>query len=185
MMKLSYLAFKKGLAFMLLCLSTVLVKAQTDTTYRHLPATREKIPLYIISPNIIGGGDAVNVNDVKSLNVLKDHAVTPPFKNLDKYGVIIITLKETIKVDTKSFNDIKLWLNIKGEVDFAVDGFFIDDKSLLIATASINEINVIKKNPQNKLANTVINIWTLEPGTRKGFVPPPPGAGKPGEIYIR
>jgi len=186
MMKLSYPTFKKGLALMLLCLSTVLVKAQTDTVYRHLPDARQRIPAYVINNHIIGSGLNINPNDIEAINVFKGAENIPPqFRNLSKDGILFITLKKGIEIKTRSFKEIKDWLDIKEDVRFAVDGFYVDDMNLVVATSSICQLEVIKKQVQNKLVPDVISIWTLEPGSRKGFVPPPPIVGNPGEIYIR
>jgi hypothetical protein len=185
MIRFPHFLFKKGLSAILLCSGAYTAIAQTDSVYRQLPAAREKVPLYIINSDIIGGGGSINVSNIKAINVLKGNVPDlARYKNLDKYGVIIFILKDSVKVEAKSFNDIKLWLNMKGEVDFAVDGFFIENKNLRIATADINEINVIKKDQQNKLLNNVINVWTIPPGSRKGEAPHS-NPGKPGEIYIR
>lgn len=186
MMKLSYPTFKKGLAFMLLCLSTMLVKAQTDTVYRHIPDAKQRIPTYVINNHIIGSGLNINPNDIESINVFKGAENIPSqFRNLSKDGILFITLKKGIEIKTRSFKEIKDWLDIKEDVRFAVDGFYVDDMNLAVATSSICQLEVIKKRVQGKSVPDVINIWTLEPGSRKGFVPPPPIVGKPGEIYIR
>lgn len=185
MIQFPHLRLKKGFTAILLCSITCVAMAQTDSAYRQLPATRQKVPLYIINSDIIGGGGSINVSNIKAINVLKGNVPDlARYKNLDKYGVIIFILKDSVKVEAKSFNDIKLWLNMKGEVDFTVDGFFVDNKNLRVATADINEINVIKKDQQNKLLNNVINVWTIPPGSRKGEAPHS-NPGKSGEIYIR
>ncbi|SEO97509.1 hypothetical protein [Mucilaginibacter sp. OK283] len=186
MMKLDHLTFKKGLGFILLCFSTVLVKAQADTVYRHLPDARQRIPLYVINNQIIGSGLNINPNDIEAINVFKGTENIPPqFRNLSKDGILFINLKKGIEIKTRSFKEIKDWLDIKEDVRFAVDGFYVDDMNLAVAVSSICQLDVIKKQQQNKSVPDVINIWTLEPGSRKGFVPPPPVAGKPGVIYIR
>lgn len=160
--------------------------AQSDTIYRHLPVTREKQPLFIINHHIIGFGN-ISPNDIDSIQVFKNSNIPANLKNLDKYGVILVVLKKNIVVKTKSFHEIKEWLGITGNVKFAVDGFFIDDESLLVSTQSITEINVIKNNSTpGKIEDTVINIWTLEPNVRKGSLNlPVKSTDKPGTIYIR
>jgi hypothetical protein len=186
MMKLSYLVFKKGLASILLCLSTVLAMAQTDTVYRHLPEAKQRTPMYVINNHIIGSGLNINPNDIEAINVFKGAENIPPqFRNLSKDGILFINLKKGIEIKTRSFKEIKDWLDIKEDLRFAVDGFYVDDMNLAVAVSSICQLEVIKKQQQNKSVPDVINIWTLEPGSRKGFMPPPPIAGKPGEIYIR
>jgi hypothetical protein len=178
-------SLKKAILLLVLCSFTTIAFAQLDTltnsTYRHLPDAREKVPLFIINNNIIGALN-VNPNDIKAISVFKGADNIPPMlKNLDKYGIIMITLKKGINVPAKSFNDIKQWLGIKTNVKFAVDGFYVDDTRLMVGTQSIYDINIIR---DDKGAASTINIWTMAPSSRKGNPPPPPN-GKPGEIYIR
>lgn len=177
---------KKLIIILLVCFKSLLVIAQSDTVYRHLPVTREKQPLFIINSNIIGFGN-INPKDVDSVKVFKNSTIPANLKNLDKYGVILVILKKNIVVEAKSFGEIKEWLGITGNVKFAVDGFFIDDESLLVSTQSISEINVIKNNnAAGQQKDTVINIWTLEPNARNGNAHfPAKGTDKPGTIYIR
>ncbi|HMG10554.1 MAG TPA: hypothetical protein VK609_18710, partial [Mucilaginibacter sp.] len=108
------------------------------------------------------------------------------FKNLSQYGVVTVTLKKTIKTQTKSLREIKEWLDIKADTKFAVDGFFIDDKNLLVATPSITEINILKNNDlSGHLKDVVINIWTLNPANRRYVPGKRLSTDKPGVIYIR
>jgi hypothetical protein len=178
---------KKLLFISLLSFSSACAMAQTDTIYRHLPDTRQRVPLYVINNHIIGSGLNINPNDIESINVFKGTENIPPqFRNLSKDGILFINLKKGIEIKTRSFKEIKDWLDIKEGVKFAVDGYFVYDMNLVIATASICQVDVIKKQQQNKSVPDVINIWTLEPGARKGNAPGAPHPmDKPGEIYIR
>lgn len=162
--------------------------AQSDTIYRHLAAVKEGPPLVIINDNIIGNLDSIKPAEIDSIRVLKDHATMPArVKNLDKYGVIFVTLKKMENVKTKSVKEIKAWLGIINDAQFAVDGFLLEDENWLIATESIREINVIKnQDVSGHLTDVVINVWTLDPGDRKALMPGKRlNTDKPGVIYIR
>ncbi len=180
-------SLRKAILLIMLCSCATVAMAQRDTlkdtVYKHLPDARVDNPLIVINDHIIGALN-VNPNDIKSINVFKDKDNIPPgLKNLGKYGIIMVTLKDGIKVPAKSFDDIKQWLDIKGDVKFAVDGFYVNDQSLLVSTQSVFEINVLR---DTKGEVTAINVWTLAPGARKGGIQSPrPANAKPGEIYIR
>jgi hypothetical protein len=174
----------KNIFLLLLCSISIHSLAQ-DTTYRKLPDTRVNMPLCIINSRIIGWVDILNPDSIKNVNVYKDNQTPKNLKNLGQYGIVIISTSQYIK--TKTFSEIKNWLDLEGNIKFAIDGFFVDDESLLIATNSINEINVIK-NP----TEIVVNIWTLPTGRRKGEIVPHPQTSldiipqfPPGTIYIR
>jgi hypothetical protein len=176
---------RKAVLLLALCSFTTITFAQQDplkdTVYRHLPDAREKVPLFVINDNIIG---ALNIspNDIKAISILKEPNIPGRLKNLGKYGVVLVTLKDGIKVPAKSLEEVKQWLGINNKVKFAVDGFYVDDATLMIGIQSIFEMNVIR---DDKGSASTINIWTMAPSSRKGNPPPPPPNGKPGEIYIR
>ena len=160
--------------------------AQSDTVYRHLPVTREGVPLFIINGHIIMNVNDINPNDITAINILEDSNIPANFKNLSQYGVVTVTLKKTIKTQTKSLREIKEWLDIKADTKFAVDGFFIDDKNLMVATPSLTEINILKNNDlSGHLKDVVINIWTLNPANRRYVPGKRLSTDKPGVIYIR
>ena len=166
----------KNIFLLLLCCISICSLAQ-DTTYHKLPNAKENVPTFIINSRIIGWLDSLNPDYIKTVNVYKDNQTPKNLKNLGQYGMVLISTSQDIK--TKTFAEIKNWLDLEGNIKLAVDGFFVDDETLLIATNSINEIDVIK-NP----TEIVINIWTLPIGRRKGeFVPNP--KAPPGTIYIR
>jgi hypothetical protein len=166
----------KNIFLLLLCCISIHSLAQ-DTTYRKLPVAKLNVPTYMINSRIIGGVDGLNPDSIKTINVYKDKTVPENLKNLGQFGIVLISTNQYIK--TKTFAEIKNWLDLEGNIKFAVDGFYVDDETLLIATNSIKEINVI-----NNATEVVVNIWTLPIGRRKGeFVPPP--QTPPGTIYIR
>jgi hypothetical protein len=170
----------KNIFLLLLCCISIRSLAQ-DTKYHKLPDTRENMPLCIINSRIIGWVDILNPDSIKTFNVYKDNQTPKNLKNLGQYGVLLISTNQYIK--TKTFAEIKNWLDLEGNVKFAVDGFYVDDETLLIATSSIKEINVIN-NVINNSTEVVVNIWILPTGRRKGeFIPNP--KAPPGTIYIR
>ncbi len=157
----------------------------SDSLYRHLPDAKEKQPLIIINSNIITGLEHINPNDIASLTVLKDRDAPANLANLSKFGIIFITLKKDVKFETNTFDDIKKRFNINGKARFAVDGYFIDDESMLISAQDINEINLTWKKNKDASSDVTINIRMLAPEARKGFVYKPNPNDKPGTIYIR
>ncbi len=187
-MKVSRPLLKTAIAVIFWCFNSAFAIAQTDTAYRYLPDAKQHTPFYVVNDNIITSGlNFVNPIDIDNIYVWKDKAQIPPrLSNLVKDGIIMIKLKKDIKVKTRSFKEIKEWLDIKEDVKFAVDGFYVSDTSFVVATASICQVDVIKKQLQTTWVPEAINIWTLVPAARKGS---PHGAphstDKPGEIYIR
>lgn len=157
----------------------------SDSLYRHLPDAKENQPLIMINSNIIMGLGHINPNDISSLTVLKDGSVPANLANLSKFGIIMITLKKGVKIETNTLGDIKKRFNIDGKTRFAIDGYFTDDENLLVSAQDINEINLTWKKNKDASSDVTINIWMLAPEARKGGVYKPNPNDKPGTIYIR
>jgi len=167
---------------------SLLVTAQIPAIYGHLAVTREGTPQVIVNGHIVVNLNNVIVKDIDSMQVFRGpEEVAPDLKNLTTYGIILIKLKKKVKIETRTFHDIQKSMRVKGKVRFAVDGFFIDDKSLLIETQSIAGIEVFKtRTATGDIMDIIINVWTLEPDQRKGYISPPHLENdKPGVIYIR
>ena len=105
--------------------------------------------------------------------------------NLSRFGIVFITLKKEVKIETNTFGDIKNRFNIAGKVQFAVDGYFVDGENMLISTKDIDEINVTWKKNNDLSSQAIINIWLLAPQARKGIIYAPVPGDKPGTIRIR
>lgn len=169
---------KKLLVFVLLCLKISFATAQADSSAYHLPDARKGMPLVVFNQHIIGSLN-INPNDIETVTVTKDSAViVPGFKNLGRFGIVWITLKKQVKVDVRTFKEIKTWFNITDNVRFAVDGYFIDDENLQVVTQSIAGIDVLKNNQQNYKGPNTINVRTVVPNNA---IP----KAKPGEIILR
>jgi hypothetical protein len=181
---------KKLILSIIFCTIVSIVFAQ-DSIYRKLPDAKTNAPLFLINSKIICGISNLNPDFIATINIYKGDKVPANLKNLSQYGIVDIQTKLPLEIRTKTFQEIEEWLNIKGKVGFAVDGFFVDDETLQIATDGIMEINVVRNPNGNESA--IINIWTLEPNKR--HVPPVPQNAKPldpllgtsptGVIYIR
>ncbi|MFC0518823.1 hypothetical protein ACFFGT_31710 [Mucilaginibacter angelicae] len=157
-----------------------------DSVYHHLPDAKENVPTHIINANIITNLNFIDPKTITGINVLKDDAKLPAkFRNLNKYGLITIDVKAGTKINTKSFKEIGKWLNMKGPVKYAVDGFFIDDENMLIATDSILGMEVTLNKYNQTETGATINVWTLAPSNRKGLLQVKRATDKPGVIYIR
>lgn len=156
-----------------------------DSLYRHLPDAKKDQPLYIVNSNIITGVSHINPNDITSINILTGAEIPANLVNLSRFGIVFITLRKDAKIKTSTFSEIKKEFNIGGKAKFAVDGYFVDDESLLIATHDINEINLTWKKLSEGPPDVIINIWTLAPDARKGFIYKPNPNDKPGTIRIR
>ncbi|MGF7074380.1 hypothetical protein ABIC84_002319 [Mucilaginibacter sp. 3215] len=156
-----------------------------DSLYRHLPDAKERQPLIIVNSKIITGLGHINPNDVTWLTIFKDKDVPANVANLSRFGIIMITLKKGVKIETNTFDDIKRRFGVSGNVRFAVDGYFVDDESMLISAQDINEINLTWKKNKDGSPDVTINIWMLAPEARKGPVAGRHPTDKPGEIYIR
>jgi 4-amino-4-deoxy-L-arabinose transferase-like glycosyltransferase len=178
---------KKAVFVALLSFTTLFAIAQTDTTYRQLPVVAiDNVVVFLTNEQVLIQDLAViNPQNIKHISVLKDKASIPEsFKNLGKYGVILVTTKKKVSIATRRFAEVKEWFHINEPVQYALNGFYVDDENLQLATASINEVNIFRKG--NEFPVTVINIWTLLPKQRNGM----PHGGrkptdKPGVIYIR
>ncbi|HEY2582016.1 MAG TPA: hypothetical protein VGI43_09420 [Mucilaginibacter sp.] len=178
---------KKLFLSTIFCIVSVATFAQ-DSTYKKLPEARTNVPLVIINSNIIGGLTELNPSLIQSINVYKGEKVPANLKNLGMYGVIAIETKQIVK--TKSLQEIKAWFEVVGNVSFAIDGFFVTDESLMIATSDIAGINIISL-PEKKgdmiINEMVINIKTRFAVEKK---PGPQDVKRnpndpPGTIYIR
>jgi hypothetical protein len=141
--------------------------AQNDN-YRCLGDQKKDVPTFLLNGNILIGDllylyDSTAVKKIKSLNVLKENDTPNRIQNLGKYG--IIEINAPFQLDTKTIPEIRKWFNINDDkIIIAVDGFILDNESLLIATEAISEIKVIKN--KNKVIG--LNIWTLLPENRNG-----------------
>lgn len=185
--KLSYHLMKKASLIVLCSFTSLFAMAQADTPYRQLTVAKEGAVLFLVNGIIISDLSSINPTDIKHIIILKPGTNTPAnIKNLSKYGVVVVTTRKRVKLDTKKISDFKKWLHINEDVQYALDGFYIDDENLKIATTSINEIDVLRKGGDDKLLATVINIWTLAPKQRGPVVyggrKP---TDKPGIIYRR
>lgn len=156
-----------------------------DSLYHHLRDAKEGQLLYIVNSNIITGLNYINPNDITSITVLKDQNIPANLVNLSRFGVVFITLKKEVKIETNTFSDIKNRFNIDGKVQFAVDGYFVDDENMLISTKDIDEINITWKKSIDRSSQVIVNIWMLAPEARKGIVYAPNPNDKPGTIRIR
>ncbi|SDH26432.1 hypothetical protein ACRQ5D_07845 [Mucilaginibacter sp. P25] len=160
-------------------------KSPGDSLYRHLPDAKEWQPSIIVNFKIIAGLGHINPNDVAWLTIFKEKDAPANLANLSRFGIITITLKKGVKIETNTCDDIKRRFGVSGKVRFAVDGYFVDDESMLISAQDINEINLTWKKNKDGSPDVTINIWMLVPEARKGPIAGRHSTDKPGEIYIR
>lgn len=159
---------KKLIVFLLIGLFVNSIVSAQKNHYIFLNNKKKDVPTYLINSRILVGdliaNDSTIVKKIKSLKVYKSNETPKNIYNLGQYGIIDISVDR--EIDTKTIPEIKKWFNIKDEkVKIAIDGFILDNESLLIATDAISEINVIKKD--NKIE--CLNIWTLTPNNRDGI----------------
>lgn len=154
-----------------------------DALYRHFPDAAAGNALLIINNKIIAGSNMrFDSTDVASFRLIKDGIVPKNIFNLSRYGVVLINLKANPKFEVTSLAAIKKFFNPKGKANFALNGYFIDDESLLIEKAAITRIDLFKYNPQNPLSAVTFNIWTINPDNR---VVPMAEESKPNNNYVR
>ena len=145
-----------------------LILAQIDN-YKCLDTQKKEVPTFLLNDKILIGDllylyDSITINKINSMNVFKGNDIPKRIQNLGKYGVVLITAP--FQLDTKTIPEIKKWFNINDDkIKIAIDGFILDNDSILIATEAINEIKIIKNN--NKVIG--LNIWTLLPENRNGI----------------
>jgi hypothetical protein len=161
------------------------VKSPADTVYRYLPDAKEGTPLMVINSVIVGNLSGIDPKDIVQIEVKKDRDIPQNLFNLSRFGAIFVTLKNTVKIETQSFSDIKKWFGFGGKVRFALDGYFVDDELLRVAKQNIIEINVIREKYDDPLSDVTINIWTIIPKGRKIYIAPKLAPDKPSVIYIR
>ena len=89
------------------------------------------------------------------------------YPNLGQYGLILVEMTFG-KLDTKTQNEIRRFLDADTKTKIYIDGFLLMNEDYVIATKSIKEIEFISPNEQNLNEEKVINIWTLEKGRRLG-----------------
>jgi TonB-linked SusC/RagA family outer membrane protein len=115
-------------------------------------------PLYVIDGNI-GAGSDVNVNDVESMEILKDAASTAIYGSRGTNGVVLITTKSgksgrtRVNFDTWMRNDkMPKKLDLMGEYDFA---------------RSVNN-QFLSTNPTGVAPFTQAQVLDLQSGAVKG-----------------
>ncbi|AYL98633.1 hypothetical protein [Mucilaginibacter celer] len=156
-----------------------------DTLYRHLPGAAECNALLIINDKIIARTLDINPQDVSFISVLKDKNIPKNLFNNARYGLVRINLKRGIKIDAIRLPDLKKLYTTKGKVKFALNGYFIDDESLLIEKKALIRIDQIRDNYWDPLSAVTINIWTVNPDMLRAPTHDRRPTDKPGEIYIR
>ena len=157
----------------------------TDTLYRHLPGAAENNALIIINDKIIARTTDLNPQDVSFISVLKDSGIPKNLFNIARYGLVRINLKPGIKIDATRLTDLKKLYTTKGKVKFALNGYFIDDESLLIEKAAMIRIDQIRNNYWDPLSAITLNIWTVNPDLLRAPTDERRPTDKPGVIYIR
>ena len=87
------------------------------------------------------------------------------YPNLSQYGLILVEMTY-IKLETKTQHEIREFLGADLKTKIYVDGFLLMNDTYIIATSSINEIEIISPNEQDLNEDKVINVWTLPKETR-------------------
>jgi hypothetical protein len=157
--------------------------AQSDI-YKCYDIHKINVPTCVLNNKILIGDliyfyDSTMTSKIKSIEVYKGTDIPKNLSNLGKYGVVEINAP--YQLETKSIAEIKNWLGInENQVWIAIDGFLLDDDSLLIASEAISEIAIVK----NKTRVIGVNIWTLRPENRNGIITTTP-SNNGDRIFIR
>ncbi|WHF51571.1 carbon monoxide dehydrogenase beta subunit family protein [Chryseobacterium gotjawalense] len=144
-------------------------------SFEKLLYSKKDKPTVLINENIIANWELINTQPnitIKEMQVMKSaqkgidqYAKTYP--NLSEYGLILCKA-DLGNIETKTQNDIRIFLGADPQTKIYVDGFLLMNDHYLIATKSIKEIEFISPNEQDFNSEKIINIWTLTKDTRLG-----------------
>ena len=144
-------------------------------SFEKLLYSKKDKPTVLINKNIIANFELIEqIPDSKiiKMEVMKTakkevDQYTKTYPNLSQYGLILVEMTFG-KLDTKTQNEIRKFLDADTKTKIYVDGFLLMNEDYVIATKSIKEIEFISPNEQNLNEEKVINIWTLEKDRRLG-----------------
>ena len=140
-----------------------LSNSYSQDSYLKLPGIKSNCPTIIIEKDIIANGNVIETKKelITELNVLKDKPSRKEHKffNLTENGIVFVTLNKKTAFKTQS--ELNDFFGIDKNNGVYVNGYLIEHSDYKIATESIFEIELIDPDSENKLANKVINVWTL------------------------
>ena len=77
---------------------------------------------------------------------------------------------KSMKYKTITQSDLNLNYSLKSDNPIYYNGILIPYKNIAICIDAIYEVQIIDKDKYDHLANDVINIWTLKPKKRTGYI---------------
>lgn len=162
-----------------LCICTLASYGQITTSYER-PKVQIPDPLCVINSTVIINGLIANFNpkDIESIELYKGKGEPPQLQSLGSAGIIDIKCSKRIK--SESFAQVGRRLGLRGQLQFAINGYTISPAALTvlrIAPEAIGQIHITQPTPDSPAAR--VDIWLVldkKPDTSKN---------PPGTIMIR
>ena len=135
-------------------------KIANQISFNSISGTKHSNPLYIAN-DIVVRGQELDTTLLENISVLKCPDAFYRFYYAGINGAIVIKTKQEFKTVTPIL--IRDKKSIKGEIIYALNGYYLTDSTLKISTKAIKEIEffITKKSRGMNPSPTVINIWTL------------------------
>jgi hypothetical protein len=140
--------------------SDTCIKIANEIPANSISGTKHSNPLYIANDVVICG-EQLDTTLLVSVDVLKCPKAFYRFNYAGVNGAIIIKTRQEFKtVTVTSIRDEKY---IKGNVIYALNGYYLTDTTLKISIDAIREIEINKTKVYKGInpRPTIINIWTL------------------------
>ena len=137
--------------------------AYAQDSFKKLPlAAKINCPMLLIDEHIIANRNIItSKEDIEELAVIKDkpRRETHDFYNLSENGIASVTLKKKIAFKTQA--ELNTFFGLDANNSIYVNGYLIEAAKYKFATESIVEVELVTPTTENRLAQKVINIWTL------------------------
>lgn len=137
-----------------------------EIPFNSVSGTKHSNPL-IIANGIVVRGKQLDTTLVQNISILKCPEAFYKYNYSGVNGAIVIQTKQEFKTVTPiSIRDKNF---IKGEVIYALNGFYLKDTSLQISSKAVKSIDIFitKGSSVIRPSPTVMNIWTLTKRERK------------------
>lgn len=106
--------------------------------------------------------------DVINLKKIKGDSIKHQLFNKNR-GYFNVRLK-SMTYKTISQSELNLRYNLESDNPIYFDGVLIPFKHIVVCIDAIYEIQKISKSQYDHLTNDVLNIWTLKPKKRTGYI---------------
>jgi len=146
--------------------SDTCIKIANQIAYNSVSGTKHSNPLYIAN-GIVVRGQQLDTTLLQNISVLKCPEAFYKFNYAGVNGAILIQTKQKFKTVTPiSIRESK---SVRGQVIYALNGYYLTDSTLEISVKAIKGVDIFITKGSSGInpSPTVINIWTLTKKERK------------------